>query len=31
LDALGLRFEELTDEQKQIVKSELNKQINEYY
>lgn len=31
LDALGLKFEELTDEQKTIVKSELNKQINEYY
>lgn len=27
LDALGLKFEELTEEQKQIVKEELNKQI----
>jgi len=28
LDALGLQFEELTEEQKKIVKEELNKQIN---
>ena len=30
LNALGLKFENLTDEQKQIVKSELRKQIDEY-
>lgn len=30
LDSLGLRFEELTEEQKQIVKEELKKQIDSY-
>lgn len=31
LDSLGLKFEKLTNEQKQIVKEELKKQINSYY
>lgn len=31
LNALGMEYDELTDEQKRIVKEELNKQINNYY
>lgn len=31
LNALGMEYDELTDEQKRIVKEELNKQIDNYY